>query len=104
MIRTHRETKAEITIAALPVAEQEATSCGIMRIDPAGQVTDFVEKPKTPEALARVRTDPAWLERFGIRAGDQILNLGGPVAAVRARDRRTARGPMSRALGPFGAR
>jgi glucose-1-phosphate adenylyltransferase len=68
MIRTHREHKAEITIAALPVGEREATSCGIMRIDQNGRVTDFVEKPKTPEALGRVRTDPHWLERFGIEA------------------------------------
>src|SRR5438445_4914814 len=68
MIRTHRETKAEATIAALPVPEREASSCGIMRIDSTGRVTDFVEKPKTPEALAEVCTDPAWLQRFGIKA------------------------------------
>src|SRR5262249_55019694 len=69
MIRTHLENKADATIAALPVGEKEAMSCGIMRIDAGGRVTDFEEKPKTPEALARVRTDPAWMERFGVRAG-----------------------------------
>jgi len=69
MIRNHLESKSEATIAALPVGEQEAKSCGIMRIDTAGRVTDFEEKPKTPEKLARVRTDPEWLERFGIKAG-----------------------------------
>jgi glucose-1-phosphate adenylyltransferase len=68
MIRNHLETKAEATIAALPVAEAEARSCGIMRIDSAGRVVAFEEKPKTPEKLDRVRTDPAWLERFGIEA------------------------------------
>jgi glucose-1-phosphate adenylyltransferase len=66
MIRTHVETKAEATIAALPVGEAEAKSCGIMRIDNTGRVTDFEEKPKTAEKLARVRTEPDWLERFGI--------------------------------------
>src|SRR5258707_8022694 len=45
MIRTHLETKAEATIAALPVGETEAKSCGIMRIDNTGRVTDFEEKP-----------------------------------------------------------
>ena len=69
MIRNHLETKAEATIAALPVGETEAKSCGIMRIDNTGRVIDFEEKPKTPEKLARVRTDPEWLERFGVRAG-----------------------------------
>jgi glucose-1-phosphate adenylyltransferase len=68
MIRTHLETKAEATIAALPVAEKEATACGIMIIDGEGRVTDFSEKPKTPEALARVRTDPAWLRNHGLEA------------------------------------
>jgi glucose-1-phosphate adenylyltransferase len=68
MIRNHLESKAEATIAALPVGEAEAKSCGIMRIDSSGRVIDFEEKPKTPEKLARVRTEPDWLERFGIQS------------------------------------
>jgi glucose-1-phosphate adenylyltransferase len=68
MIRTHLETRADATISALPVGEAEAKSCGIMRIDATGRVIDFEEKPKTPEKLARVRTDPEWLDRFGIKA------------------------------------
>ncbi len=68
MIRTHRENKAAVTIAALPVAEPEAMSCGIMKIDDGGRVLDFEEKPKTPEKLSRVRTDPNWLERLGLKA------------------------------------
>src|SRR6516225_8188791 len=68
MIRTHLENKAEATIAALPVGEAEAKSCGIMRIDGGGKVVDFEEKPKTADKLARVRTDPASLERLGINA------------------------------------
>ena len=68
MIRTHLETKADATIAALPVAEEDARSCGIMRIDASGRVIDFEEKPKTPEKLDRVRTDPEWLDRLGIKA------------------------------------
>src|SRR3954451_24562272 len=63
LVRTHRENKAEATIAALPVPEKEATACGIMKLDASGRVTDFEEKPKTPEALARVATDPAWMEK-----------------------------------------
>jgi glucose-1-phosphate adenylyltransferase len=68
MIRTHRENRAAVTIAALPVAEQEATACGIMRIQADGRVVDFEEKPKTPEKLERVRTDPSWLEKLGLHA------------------------------------
>lgn len=68
MVRTHVENKAEVTIAALPVPEKEATACGIMRIDQGGRVTEFEEKPKTTEKLARARTDPDWMARFGIKA------------------------------------
>src|SRR3984885_1477847 len=68
MIKTHLENKAAVTIAALPVAEPEAMSCGIMKIQADGRVLDFEEKPKTPEKLSRVRTDPSWLERLGLKA------------------------------------
>ena len=39
-----------------------------MRIEQRGRVIDFEEKPKTPEKLDRVRTDPDWMARFGIKA------------------------------------
>jgi glucose-1-phosphate adenylyltransferase len=68
MIRTHVENKAYVTIAALPVAEADARSCGIMRIQADGKVIDFEEKPKTQEKLNRVRTDPNWLEKLGLHA------------------------------------
>lgn len=71
MIRTHRENKADATIAALPVPEKEAVACGIMRLDDSGRVNHFEEKPKTPEALDRVRTDPEWMAKFGIEAQDR---------------------------------
>lgn len=69
MLRTHRETKADATIAAIPVDEHEARACGIMRIETDGRVKHFVEKPKTDDELASVRTEPAWMEERGIRAG-----------------------------------
>jgi glucose-1-phosphate adenylyltransferase len=68
MIRTHIENKAVVTIAALPVPESEARSCGVMRIQADGRVIDFEEKPKTQEKLNRVRTDPNWLEKLGLSA------------------------------------
>lgn len=68
MIRTHVENKAVVTIAALPVPESEARACGIMRIQADGRVIDFEEKPKTQEKLNRVRTDPNWLDKLGLKA------------------------------------
>lgn len=71
MIRVHRQTGADATIAALPVAAEEASACGIIQIESDGRVRKFVEKPRTPEALASVRTEPEWLEERGIRSGSR---------------------------------
>jgi glucose-1-phosphate adenylyltransferase len=45
MIRTHVETRAEITIAAQPVTPEDAPSMGILRFDGDGQIVAFEEKP-----------------------------------------------------------
>jgi glucose-1-phosphate adenylyltransferase len=78
MIATHKESQADVTIATLPVGDKEATACGIMRIDAAGRVIDFIEKPKTPEALARVRTEPDWMAKRGIdsRGRTYLASMG----------------------------
>ncbi|WP_435016947.1 glucose-1-phosphate adenylyltransferase [Tundrisphaera sp. TA3] len=68
MIRNHIENKAEVSIATLPVPEEEAKACGIMRVETSGRVIDFEEKPKTRELLDRVHTDPEWMARLGIEA------------------------------------
>ncbi len=71
MIRTHRESRAAVTIATLPVPEKEATACGIMKIDDNGRVLSFTEKPRTPEALASCRSKPESLTRLGFEIGDR---------------------------------
>ena len=52
MIRTHLENKAAVTIAALPVAEQEAMACGIMRIQSDGRVVDSRRSRRRPRSSA----------------------------------------------------
>ena len=66
MIRTHQESRADITIAVLPVHERDVHGFGIMKIDPTGRVEAFTEKPRTAEARAAIRTDPEWMEKHGI--------------------------------------
>jgi glucose-1-phosphate adenylyltransferase len=78
MLETHRREKADVTIAAVPVTQQAARSFGIMRIDEAGRVVGFLEKPKTEEEFALVRSDPAWLDAHGIvsRGRDGLASMG----------------------------
>ena len=78
MLRTHRETRADVTIGGVPVSSDQAAAFGIMRLDDNGRVQGFLEKPKTKDELSIVRTDPKWIDRWGIqsRGRDCLANMG----------------------------
>lgn len=78
MIETHEQSKADATIAALPVSSSAAGGLGIMRADESGRVIGFVEKPKTEEQLQTVRLDPQWMAKRGVEAHgrDCLASMG----------------------------
>lgn len=78
MMKTHRESGADITIAAKPYHTSEASGLGLMRINESGRVEGFVEKPKTEEEIAPVRMDPGWIDARGVESGgrDCLANMG----------------------------
>lgn len=47
MINEHIKSRAEITIATIPVTEKDATDFGILKSDSENMITSFIEKPKT---------------------------------------------------------
>jgi glucose-1-phosphate adenylyltransferase len=51
MIEHHQATKADVTVAVKPVAEEEASRFGILKQDKGGLITSFIEKPKDPAVL-----------------------------------------------------
>lgn len=51
-INRHRETNADITISVVPMDERRASDFGLMKIDEAGRVVSFSEKPKGDELKA----------------------------------------------------
>ncbi|KAL3700439.1 hypothetical protein R1sor_018461 [Riccia sorocarpa] len=55
-ILTHRETNADITVAALPMDEERAEAFGLMKIDDKGRIVEFAEKPKG-DALKAMAVD-----------------------------------------------
>jgi glucose-1-phosphate adenylyltransferase len=59
-IERHRETRADITLSVIPVAENRASDFGLMKIDRSGRVRSFSEKPKG-EALKSMAVDTAGL-------------------------------------------
>ncbi|MBA2113688.1 glucose-1-phosphate adenylyltransferase [Bremerella alba] len=78
MLDSHIESGADVSIAGLPVHSKDASGLGIMKIDESGRVNGFVEKPQTPEELAHVRTDPAWIDARGIQSNgrDCLASMG----------------------------
>src|SRR5713101_3527066 len=69
--KTHRDNLADVTIAVLPVSQEQTPSFGITQVDETGRVVGFVEKPKTEEQLQPVRTPVEWLHRRGIQDGSR---------------------------------
>ncbi|MBO9633756.1 MAG: glucose-1-phosphate adenylyltransferase [Chitinophagaceae bacterium] len=46
MLADHKEKKADITIATIPVGDREASDFGILKADEEHTITAFIEKPK----------------------------------------------------------
>ena len=78
MLASHRQSGADVSIAALPVHSSQAAGSGIMRLDDSGRVVGFLEKPKTEEELNIVRTDPAWIDARGLKSEgrDCLASMG----------------------------
>lgn len=65
LMSTHLESKADITVAALPVAREAAPGFGILKVAASGRITSFVEKPKGDE-LDTCISPPETLTHFGM--------------------------------------
>ena len=51
MLRFHRDTKCDVTIACMDVATGEASSFGVMSVDAQSRIRRFDEKPDKPEPI-----------------------------------------------------
>jgi glucose-1-phosphate adenylyltransferase len=71
MLRTHRESRADATIAMKEVPADQTIGFGIMRVDKTGRIVQFDEKPPADrlsglESWLPGRKDPAYLASMGI--------------------------------------
>ncbi len=51
MIAFHREHRADVTVAALPVPVSEGRAFGIIAADAEGRIREFQEKPESPASM-----------------------------------------------------
>lgn len=70
LLAHHRRTKADITLAVLPVDSDAAESLGIMQVNDSGEVIHFHEKPKKAEQKG-LETSPELFKSFGVEEGDR---------------------------------
>ncbi len=77
-VLSHRERQADVTVAVKPVSRAEASAFGILRLNPEGRVVEFVEKPKTDEALDAVALDATTRDALGFPAppGSFLASMG----------------------------
>ncbi len=66
LVQHHRGQDAAITLAVYLVERHDAERMGLLQVDDAGLVTDFVEKPKDPEVIERFRAPRALCEAMGV--------------------------------------
>lgn len=80
LIKTHLNAKADVTIAGIPVKEDQTVNFGLMKVDDSGRVMGFVEKPKTKAEREPYYTTKQWIEapERGIPCRDRhyIANMG----------------------------
>jgi glucose-1-phosphate adenylyltransferase len=66
LLETHRKNNADVTIAVMPVREDQTSQLGLLRADETGRVTGFIEKPQTPDKLEPVRMSEDWMTQRGV--------------------------------------
>lgn len=53
IVQQHVDSKAEVTVAAVPVPEAGVSDLGVMRVNEDLSIAEFAEKPKDPEVIKR---------------------------------------------------
>jgi glucose-1-phosphate adenylyltransferase len=72
-VQHHIESGAEITIAGTLATEGQAPDLGIMKVDPAGHIVEFTEKPKDPAVIASLRIPDSAFAAAGLVPSGRTL-------------------------------
>jgi glucose-1-phosphate adenylyltransferase len=94
MLGFHQESGAAVTVAARPVPRDDASAFGVLAVDAAGRVVNFVEKPKQPPAMPN---DPA---RALVSMGNYLFDRQTLVDALLADARRSTDHDFGRSIIP----
>jgi glucose-1-phosphate adenylyltransferase len=78
LIKTHRDSGADATLAVIPVPEEQTAGFGLVRMDDAGRIVSFVEKPRSEPERKPYHTPADWIEARGIKCNGRhyLANMG----------------------------
>ncbi len=74
-VARHRECRADVTIAVLPVSAQDAPRYGILQTDAEGRIVAFAEKPRDPDILEGLVSRPGSEKPFLASMGIYVFRL-----------------------------
>jgi glucose-1-phosphate adenylyltransferase len=83
IVSYHRETEADVTVAARPLPVQQATEFGVLSVDRDSRIIEFNEKPRSPNPMP---DDPT---RAYVSMGNYIFSRRALVEALLADARRS---------------
>ena len=70
-VEAHLASEAEISIAVTPVETRRVPEFGVMKLERDGRITEFAEKPKSDEAIGRMRVEGDVLAGLGAGGPDR---------------------------------
>ncbi len=73
IMKHHIEKDADVTVATIPVDARDATSFGIMKVNEASAIYDFVEKPNMDEVM---KWQSPVAERYAIQGKNFLASMG----------------------------
>ncbi len=73
VLQQHIETKADMTLATIPVEREPAKDFGLMHTDENRKIIRFEEKPKDPAVLDAMRIPPELLKELGRPADAELF-------------------------------
>jgi glucose-1-phosphate adenylyltransferase len=73
LIARHVESRADVTVATLPVPRKDVPGFGIMQMEADLRIKRFVEKPKDPAVQDTLRLEREWYPKLGIHGDEELF-------------------------------
>jgi len=73
VLQQHLETYADITVAAIPVKRQAASSLGLLQVNEEKRIVRFVEKPKEDKILDELKLQDPLLSHLRITSSEDHM-------------------------------